>query len=86
MIEWRLKRISAPQRIWGIFWRVMFKFIKNLFNSDNLYYCLQCRRVLDEYGNDLPKCKCGKQLNYEDRISENKRQILEIKDEINEDE
>lgn len=64
----------------------MFKFIKYLFNPDNLYYCPKCHRIIDEYSENLPICKCGNQLKYADRISESKRQILEIKDEINDEE
>jgi hypothetical protein len=66
-------------------WSFMFKFMKYLFNSDCTYYCPTCHRVTDEYGNELPVCKCGQKLKYSDRISESKRQILEIKDEINEE-
>ena len=63
----------------------MLKILKKLFNSDSTYYCPKCHRVTDKYGDELPVCKCGKELKYTDRISESKRQILEIKDEINED-
>lgn len=63
----------------------MFKFIKNLFNPDNTYYCPICKRVIDEYGDDTPVCRCGNKLKYTDRISQSKRDLLEIKDEINED-
>lgn len=63
----------------------MFKFIKALFNSSNTYYCPKCHRIIDEYGEKNPICKCGNKLRYTDRISESKRQLLEIKDEINED-
>ena len=63
----------------------MFKFMKYLFNPDCLYYCPKCHRVTDIYGDENPVCKCGQKLKYTDRISESKRQVLEIKDEINED-
>lgn len=64
----------------------MLNIFKKLFNSDSTYYCKSCHRVTEHYGNDLPLCKCNKQLKYTDRISESTRNILEIKDEINEDE
>lgn len=63
----------------------MFKFLKYLFNPENIYYCPNCHRVIDEYGNDTPVCKCGNKLKFTDRISQSKCDLLEIKDEINED-